>query len=89
MGGRDIIEQAINEPTALAALQSAYDHAWSEISSNFVGEAEQQKARMRLARAFVLLREQEPHDPDSVKEAALQLLAMTYRHQWPFTWHAG
>lgn len=75
------------DPTTLTAVSQAFDSAWSEIADHFVGDHAQTQARDRLARAVAIVADQGPTDVQDLKEAALQVLAMTYRELWPLNWN--
>jgi len=80
MKARHLIEGATFGPEALKVIGKAFDDAWAEIGSQFdIQQA--QLVRLRLARALLSVAREDSRDPDELKNAALQTLALNYRDQ--------
>jgi hypothetical protein len=82
MKARELIEGATYGPETLKVIGKAFDDAWSEISGHFANHGLQaQSARLRLAHAVLSVARDDSRDPDELKNAALQVMAMNYRDQ--------
>ena len=87
MSGHQLLDGKAFDPTMVGVIGRAFDCAWSEIESHF-GETDVAFARSRLAQAILIIAsDQEPRDILKLKTEALQILALTYRCQWPLNWH--
>jgi hypothetical protein len=78
MKARNLIQGATYGPETLKVIRNAFDDAWSEIGSQFDG-LQSQAARLKLARAVLSVAREDSRDPDELKNAALQVMAMAYR----------
>ena len=57
----------------------AFDEAWAEVSHHFaIDEAEKEHARTRLAHAILAVAKADSRDAQSLKDEALQVMAMAY-----------
>ena len=82
MKARQLIEGATYGPETLKVIGKAFDDAWSEIGSHFSPSGLQaQSTRLKLARAVLSVAREDSRDPDELKNAALQVMAMAYRDQ--------
>ena len=75
MKARKLIEGATYGPETLKVIGNAFDDAWSEIGSQFDG-LQAQSARLKLALAVLSAAREDSRDPDELKNAALQVMAM-------------
>ena len=78
MKARQLIEGATFGPEALKAIGKAFDDAWSEIGSQF-DKQQTQFVRLRLAKAVLSVAREDSRDPEELKNAALQTMALNYR----------
>jgi hypothetical protein len=78
MKARRLIEGSTFGPEALKVIGKAFDDAWSEIGSQF-DKQQAQLARLRLAKAVLSVAREDSRDPDELKNAALQTMALNYR----------
>ena len=78
MKARQLIQGATFGPEALKVIGKAFDDAWSEIGSQF-DKQQAQLVRLRLARAVLSVATEDSRDPDELKNAALQTMALNYR----------
>jgi hypothetical protein len=68
-------------PDALKALGQAFDKAWEEIAGNFGDDPQGvEKARLRLADAVLSIADEDNHNVEVLKHAALQRMALDYRN---------
>ena len=82
MKARKLITSATYGPETLKVIGKAFDDAWSEIAPHFSQNGLQaQSARLKLARAVLSAAREDSRDPDELKNAALQVMAMAYRDQ--------
>ena len=77
MKARRLIESADYGPDQLKVLGQAFDEGWAEISSHF--DADDEKARLRLAHAALAVMREGDIDPQDIKSRALRLMALGYR----------
>jgi hypothetical protein len=74
-------ERALLGPEALKAACTAYDLAWADIGSQFDDTpANFQSARRRRADIVLSIADDSSHDPEALKELALQVMAV--RSRW-------
>jgi len=67
-------------PEALKAVGQAFDEAWLQIAGNFGDEpGDIEKARLRLARALLLIAHEDSRDVGVLRQAALERMALDYR----------
>ena len=80
MKARALVDGASYGPEALKVLGQAFDQAWRSIAGNF-GEdpAEIEGARQKLANALLSVACEDSRDPEVLKNAALQVMALAYR----------
>lgn len=78
MKARKLIDGATYDPETLQVLAQAFEEAWSQISHHFDGSLTEE-ARLRLAHAVLAVGREDSRDRKEVKNAALQVMAMTYR----------
>ena len=82
MKARKLIEGATYGPETLKVIGKAFDDAWSEIAGHFsLTGLQAQSARLKLAHAVLAVAREDSRDPDELKDAALQVMAMNYRDQ--------
>ena len=75
------------DPPTLLLLGTAFDRAWSEIERHF-DDTDTHLARLRLADAVMIIAaDYEERDVETLKNEALQVLAIAYRSRWPLNWH--
>jgi hypothetical protein len=81
MKARHLIESASYGPETLKVIGQAFDDAWSSISSHLdpSDRTQIEAARTRLAHAVLAVATDTNLDPGKLKDAALQVFAMTYR----------
>ena len=78
MEARHLIESSSYGPTTLHVMFQAFDEAWAEIAGNFGDDARDvEGARVRLAHAILAVA-QEGSDAARLKDAALQVMAVSY-----------
>ena len=83
MKARKLIGGIALEPEAVTVIGRAFDRAWVEIAGNFGSDPQViEAARLRLANAFLCLAHANGDllDPDVLKRAALQRMALDSRH---------
>ena len=79
MKARRLIEGSWHGPDTLHVIFQVFDAAWAEIADNFGSDPRDiEQARMRLAHAILAVA-WEDNDADGLKDAALQVMALTYR----------
>jgi hypothetical protein len=61
----------------LNTVGKAFDDAWAEIAHHFDGDNE--TPRLRLAHAMLALGEPNGRSSDQMKQAALEVMALSYR----------
>jgi hypothetical protein len=67
-------------PDVLKALTQAFDDAWHDIEGNFGNERHVvEAARLRLANALLSVADEDSRDVETLKIAALQVMALDYR----------
>jgi hypothetical protein len=84
MKARKLIGSIALGPEALTVIGKAFDRAWIEIAGNFGSDPREiEAARLKLADAFLCLAHANGDllDPDVLKRAALQHMALDYRHR--------
>lgn len=84
MQARRLIENSAFEPAILHVIFQAFDDAWAEIAHHFNGDSrEVEQARTRLAHAVLIVARDGSDDPERLKDDALQVMALAYRHREP------
>jgi hypothetical protein len=79
---RQLTDGASFGPDALKAIGEAFDRAWSDIAANFGDDpADSEKARLRLAEALLSVADEDSHDIEVLKRAALQRMALDYKRR--------
>jgi hypothetical protein len=82
MRARQLIDGAAFGPEAVKAISKAFDAAWAEIAANYGSDPEEiNQARYRLATAMLEIATEESRDVYVLKQAALQRMALDYRHR--------
>jgi len=82
MRARRLIETSTFNPKTLHLLFQAFDEAWSEIAGHFNNEPKEiEQARLRLAHAVLIVAREDSEDPERLKNDALQVMALAYRHR--------
>lgn len=82
MRARQLIDGAAFGPDALKVIGQAFDEAWAEIAGNFGNvPIEIDNARYTLATALLSVASEDSRDVEVLKRAALQRMALDYRHQ--------
>jgi hypothetical protein len=82
MRARQLIDGASFGPDALNAIGKAFDVAWEEIAGNFGNDpADIDNARWKLANALLSIASEDSRDVEGLKKAALQRMALDYRHK--------
>ena len=82
MKARRLIEGSTYGPETLKVIGKAFDDAWSEIAGHFSPTGLQaQSARLKLAHAVLAVARDDSREPEELKNAALQIMAMNYRDQ--------
>ena len=80
MKARKLIDGASFGPDALRAIGKAFDDASREIAGNFGADPLQiEVARLKLAEAILSVAHEDSRDPEALKRAALQRMALDYR----------
>lgn len=80
MKAHSLIESSDFPPEALRVMFQAFDEAWAEVSDHFAAdEAEKERARTRLAHAILAVAKADSRDVQSLKDEALQVMALGYR----------
>jgi hypothetical protein len=75
MRARRIIEGAAYPPETLAAVFQAFDQAWAEIESDFVGDGPRENGRLMLASIVLMLARDHVGEADELKRTAIKLMA--------------
>ncbi len=75
MKARRLIESASYPPEVLAVVFQAFDNAWAEIESQYVGELPRENGRLTLASILLMLARDHVGEADELKRTALKLLA--------------
>jgi hypothetical protein len=80
MRARQLISDGSYGPEALKVVFKAFDDAWETIAGNF-GEdpSEIEAARLKLANIILSFPHDEVITADRIKNAALQMMALSYR----------
>ena len=82
MRARRLIENSTFDPKTLHVLFQAFDEAWGEIANHFNNEPKEvEQARLRLAHAVLIVTREDSDDPERIKNEALQVMALAYRHR--------
>jgi hemoglobin-like flavoprotein len=82
MRARRLIENSTYDPKTLRVLFQAFDEAWCEIADHFNNEPKEiEQARLRLAHAVLIVAREDSEDPERLKNDALQVMALAYRHR--------
>ena len=83
MKARRLLENSVFDPEDLAIMFQAFDAAWAEIADHFDPQDTNQveRARMRLAHAVLTVASEDGNDPVSLKNDALQIMALAYRRR--------
>jgi hypothetical protein len=76
---RGLLEGSFHTPETLEIVGNAYDDAWFEIEHRSNGEAD--KARLRLAHAVLAVAQENGQDSETLKNAALKMMALAYGEQ--------
>jgi hypothetical protein len=80
MKARKLIGDMTLGPEALKVIGHAFDEAWQEIEGNFGSDPQEIEAvRLKLAEAFLSVALGDLLDPQVLKRAALQRLALDFR----------
>ena len=80
MAARAMITGAAFGPDALKTMTKAFDDAWECIEDHFHGdERAAQDARLALANAILAHATEDSGDPEALKNAALQTMALMRR----------
>jgi hypothetical protein len=68
------------QPQTVKVMTDAFDAAWATIADNFRGHPEQtEAARLALAQAVLSVASEDSTDVESLKNGALQAMAMDFR----------
>ena len=79
---REIFYSAALGPEALKVIGQAFDEAWASIAGNFdESPTTVEGARLILAKA-ILAEANAHHDVETLKNAALQAMALAYRRRY-------
>jgi hypothetical protein len=82
MKSRDLIDGSAYGPVTLKVITKAFDNAWSEIAPHFDRDGLQtQSARLRLADAILAVAKEDSRNPEDLKNAALEFMALQYRQR--------
>jgi len=82
MKARQLIAGAAFAPQTVKAMEQAFDQAWAEIAGNFGDTpSEIQSARLSLARAMLSAATEAGCDVATLKDRALQMMALSYRER--------
>jgi len=80
MTARQLIDGASFGPDTLRALGQAFHAAWQDIAGNFGDDPQDiEKARTRPANALLSIADEDSHNVEVLKRAALQRMALDYR----------
>jgi hypothetical protein len=80
MKARRLIEDSHYEPRTLRIIFDGYDQAWNDVADQFGTDARTiEDARLRLARACLIVARDGSDDPERIKMDALQVMALAYR----------
>ena len=67
-------------PETLKIIGKAFDEAWADIATHFVGDTHRaDAARERLAHAVLIAVAEDSRDHQEIKHTALQIMALSYR----------
>jgi len=81
MNARKLIGGLQLGPEALKVIGQAFDEAWQEIAGNFGSDPQEvEAARLKLANAVLSVAHGELPDPQVLKRAALQRMALDFRN---------
>jgi len=81
MKARELIGGMALGPEALKVIGQAFDQAWQEIAGNFGSDPQEiEAARLKLADAFLCVAHEDLPDPQILKRAALQRMALDFRN---------
>jgi hypothetical protein len=79
---RELFDSAVVGPEALKVIGQAFDEAWASIAGNFdENPTTVEAARLLLAKA-ILAEANAHHDVETLKNAALQAMALAYRRRY-------
>ena len=82
MRARQLIAGAAFAPQTVKVMEQAFDQAWAEIAGNFGDTpSESQSARLSLARAMLSAATETGCDVATLKDRALQMMALSYRER--------
>ena len=82
MQARKLIEGSTYGPETLKVIGKAFDDTWSEVAGHFSPNGLQARsARLKLAHAVLAVARDDSRNSDEIKNAALQIMAMSYRDQ--------
>jgi hypothetical protein len=83
MKARELIHSASFAPDDLKVIARAFDEAWSGIAGNFDDDPSRvEVARLKLAKALLAVANANgQRDVETLKNAALQALALDYREK--------
>ena len=80
MKARRLIEDSHYEPRTLRIIFDGFDQAWNDVADQFGTDARTiEDARLRLARACLIVARDGSDDPERIKMDALQVMALAYR----------
>jgi hypothetical protein len=80
MDAHALIESASHSPEALKTMKQAFDDAWQQVAGKFGDDSrDAERARLRLARAILLVAHEDTHDVEVLRRAALERMALDYR----------
>jgi len=80
MKARRMIDGASYGPDVLKVVGQAFDEAWHEIAGNFGDDpTEIETARLKLADAVLSVASEDSRDVETLKNGALQAMALRYR----------
>jgi hypothetical protein len=79
---RELFDTGVVGPEALRVIGQAFDEAWASIAGNFdENPTTVEAARMLLAKA-ILAEANDHHDVETLKNAALQAMALAYGRRY-------
>ena len=79
---RELFDSGAVGPEALKVIGQAFDEAWASIAGNFdESPTTVEAARLILAKA-ILAEANAHHDVETLKNAALQAMALAYRRRY-------
>jgi hypothetical protein len=80
MKARELVAGASLGPEALKVAYDAFDQAWDAIAANFGSDKDAIEAgRLKLANAILAVMREDSRDAVQVKNAALQMVALSGR----------